>query len=541
VASLAASLAKVGSNTLLSRVLGFIRDMIVAHVFGANAATDAFFVAFKVPNLMRRLFAEGAFSAALVPVLHDYRRNRGFDALRRFVDDVAGTLGLVLLLITVLGMLTAPLLVLAFAPGFAGDTEQHLLASDMLRLVMPYLLFIGLTAFAGGILNTYERFGVPAFTPVLLNLTLIGCALWLAPRLEQPIMALAWGVLIAGVAQLLFQLPFLARLGLLPRPRFAPRDSGVRRVGRLMLPALFGVSVAQLSLLIDTLLASFLTTGSISWLYYSDRLMEFPLGILGVAIGTVIMPKLARQHAEDGRMDVGRAEGRAAGTADRQAAGRADGQSQGVGFSLTLDWGLRWVLLLGLPAAVGLFVLSGPMLAALFNSGAFGAHDVQMAERSLMAYSLGLLAFMGIKVCVPGFYSRHDVKTPVRIAAIAMVVNLVLSLALMFPLGHAGLALATAVGALLNAGLLLRELIRQRIYRPDDGWRRLLAQTTAASLLMGVVLWWASGQTLAWTELDQGTRLIRLGLSIGLGALLYAGALLAFGVRSRHLFDEAMT
>ena len=534
MASLTASLAKVGSNTLLSRVLGFIRDMIVAHVFGANAATDAFFVAFKIPNLMRRLFAEGAFSAALVPVLHDYRRNRGFDALRRFVDGVAGTLGLVLLLITVLGVLTAPLLVLAFAPGFTGDTEKHLLASDMLRLVMPYLLFIGLTAFAGGILNTYERFGVPAFTPVLLNLTLIGCALWLAPHLDRPILALAWGVLIAGVVQLLFQLPFLARLGLLPRPRFAPRDAGVRRIGRLMLPALFGVSVAQLSLLIDTLLASFLTTGSISWLYYSDRLMEFPLGILGVAIGTVIMPKLAGQHAEDGQLGARRpiAE-QAADAGDWQAVRQRHEQGQGAGFSRTLDWGLRWVLLLGLPAAVGLFVLSGPMLAALFNSGAFVAHDVQMAERSLMAYSLGLLAFMGIKVLVPGFYSRHDVKTPVHIAVIAVIVNLVLSLALMFPLGHAGLALATAVAALLNAGLLLRELIRQRIYLPDDGWYRLLTQATAASLLMGAVLWWASGPTLAWTELDQGTRLIRLGLSIGLGALLYAGALLAFGVRWR--------
>ena len=534
MASLSASLAKVGSNTLLSRVLGFVRDMIVAHVFGANAATDAFFVAFKIPNLMRRLFAEGAFSAALVPVLHDYRRNRSFDALKRFVDDVAGTLGLVLLLITVLGVLTAPVLVLVFAPGFAGDTAQHLLAADMLRLVLPYLLFIGLTAFAGGILNTYERFGVPAFTPVLLNVTLIGCALWLAPHLERPILALAWGVLIAGVGQLLFQLPFLAQLGLLPRPRFAPRDAGVRRIGRLMLPALFGVSVAQLSLLIDTLLASFLTTGSISWLYYSDRLMEFPLGILGVAIGTVILPKLARQHADSERLQGDLADGSTRRPSDPRV------PSQAAPFSQTLDWGLRWVLLLGLPAAVGLFVLAGPMLAALFNSGAFGAHDVQMAERSLRAYALGLLAFMGIKVLVPGFYSRHDVKTPVRIAAIAMLVNLVLSLVLMFPLGHAGLALATAIAALLNAGLLLWELTRQRIYRPDGGWYRLLARTTTASLLMGGVLWWASGPTLAWTELEQGARLLRLGLSIGLGALLYAGLLLVLGVRARHLFDEAM-
>ena len=539
MASLSASLAKVGGNTLLSRVLGFVRDMIVAHVFGANAATDAFFVAFKIPNLMRRLFAEGAFSAALVPVLHDYRRNRSLEALKRFVDDVAGTLGLVLLLITVLGVLAAPVLVLVFAPGFAGDTARHPLAADMLRLVMPYLLFIGLTAFAGGILNTYERFGVPAFTPVLLNLTLIGCALWLAPHLERPILALAWGVLIAGVAQLLFQLPFLARLGLLPRPRFAPRDAGVRRIGRLMLPALFGVSVAQLSLLIDTLLASFLATGSISWLYYSDRLMEFPLGVLGVAIGTVILPKLARQHTDGERANANRVE---ADRTDAPADGPTDprASSPSAPFSQTLDWGLRWVLLLGLPAGVGLFVLAGPMLAALFNSGAFGAHDVRMAERSLMAYALGLLAFMAIKVLVPGFYSRHDVKTPVRIAAIAMLVNLVLSLALMFPLGHAGLALATAIAALLNAGLLLWELSRQGVYRPGRGGYRLLAQTITASLAMGVALWWASGPTLAWTELEQGARLLRLGLSIGLGALLYAGLLLALGVRPRHLFDEAL-
>ncbi|MGB5736492.1 MAG: murein biosynthesis integral membrane protein MurJ [Thiohalocapsa sp.] len=539
MASLAASLTKVGGSTLLSRVLGFVRDMIVAHVFGANAATDAFFVAFKIPNLMRRLFAEGAFSAAFVPVLHDYRRNRGFGALKRFVDDVAGTLGLVLLLITLLGVLAAPLLVLVFAPGFADDAGQRLLTSDMLRLVMPYLLFIGLTAFAGGILNTYERFGVPALTPVLLNLVLIGCALWLAPHMQQPIMALAWGVLIAGVAQLLFQLPFLARLGLLPRPRFAPHDPGVRRIGRLMLPALFGVSVAQLSLLIDTLLASFLTTGSISWLYYSDRLMEFPLGILGVAIGTVIMPRLARQHADGERAEPDRADAGADAPSVARTAGpmlgKTQTQDQGVAFSHTLDWGLRWVLLLGLPAAAGLFVLSGPMLAALFNSGAFGVHDVQMASRSLMAYSVGLVAFMAIKVLVPGFYSRHDVKTPVRIAAVAMGVNLVLSLGLMFPLGHAGLALATGIAALLNAGLLLRQLVLQRIYRPGARWLRLLAQTTGASLVMGAVLWFTGGSTLAWTELEQGTRLLRLGLLIGLGALLYGGALLALGLRPRHL------
>ena len=508
--SLAASLAKVGSNTLLSRVLGFARDLIVARVFGADAGTDAFFVAFKIPNLMRRLFAEGAFSAAFVPVLNEYKEQQGFPALRRFVDDVAGTLGAVLLVITVLGVLGAPLVVLVFAPGFAADTEQHALAADLLRLVFPYLLFIGLTAFAGGILNTYERFGVPAFTPVLLNLALIACALWLAPHMQRPIMALAWGVLVAGIAQLLFQLPFLAQLQLLPRPRIAPRDPGVRRIGRLMLPALFGVSVAQLSMLIDTLLASFLVSGSISWLYYSERLVEFPLGILGVALGTVIMPRLSRRHASRSEAD----------------------------FSQTLDWGLRWVLLLGVPASVGLFVLAGPMLATFFFSGAFGVEDVSMAERSLMAYALGLVGFMGIKVLVPGYYGRQDLRTPVRIATVAMLVNLALSLALMFPLGHAGLALATVIGAMINAALLFAGLVREGVYRPASGWMRLLAQGLGSSLLMGVTLWVLRGPTLAWIELAGVTRLWRLCLLLGLGVLLYAAALLVLGLRPRHLLEQ---
>jgi putative peptidoglycan lipid II flippase len=516
VASLGASAVKVGGTTLLSRVLGFVRDLIIARLFGADAGTDAFFVAFKIPNLMRRLFAEGAFSAALVPVLSRYRAHDRQGELKRFIDDVAGTLGVVLLGLTLLGVVAAPLLVLLFAPGFAADPDTHRLATDMLRLIMPYLLFIGLTALAGGILNTYERFGVPAFTPVLLNLALIGCALWLAPLMERPIMALAWGVLIAGIAQLLFQLPFLAGLGLLPRPRFAPRDPGVHRIGRTMLPALFGVSVTQISLLLDTLLASFLVSGSISWLYYAERLVEFPLGILGVAVGTVILPRLARRH----------------GVAESSVDAREQDWAR------TLDWGLRWVLLLGLPATVGLFALSGPMLATLFHSGAFGAQDVLMAERSLMAYALGLMAFMGIKVLVPGFYSRRDMQTPVRIAAIAMLVNLVLSLVLMFPLGHAGLALATAIATTVNAWLLLTELIRQRVYRPSAGLGRLSAQVAGASLAMGILLWLVSGPTLHWTELANGTRALRLGGLIALGMLVYAAMLLALGLRPRALIAD---
>ncbi len=509
--SLAASMTRVGGNTLLSRVLGFVRDLVVAHVFGANGVTDAFFVAFKIPNFMRRLFAEGAFSMAFVPVLNAYREKRGFAALKSFVDDIAGTLGLALLLITVLGVLAAPVLVLIFAPGFTEDTAQRELATAMLRLTFPYLLFISLTAFAGGILNTYERFGVPAFTPVLLNLVLIACALWLAPRMEQPIMALAWGVLLAGIAQLAFQIPFLIRLGLLPRPRLNIRDPGVRRVARLMGPALFGVSVAQISLLLDTLLASFLTTGSISWLYYSDRLMEFPLGILAVALGTVILPRLSQRHAAD------------------------DPES----FSHTLDWALRWILLLGVPSAVGLLALSGPLMATLFHSGEFGAEDVTMAARSLMAYSLGLVGFMGIKILAPGYYARQDMKTPVRIAVIALLTGLVCNLILMFPLGHAGLALGTAIAATLNAGLLVRGLLQEGIWRPCPGWTRLLLQGLGASLAMGLVLLLGVDATPDWIAMASGERIAQLLMWIAIGGAVYVGTLFVSGIRPRHLLTPS--
>jgi putative peptidoglycan lipid II flippase len=506
LASLAKSIAKVGSNTFLSRILGFIRDLVVARVFGADAGTDAFFVAFKIPNFMRRLFAEGAFSMAFVPVLNEYKAKRGFPELKRFVDDVAGALGAVLLGVTVLGVLGAPLVIMLFAPGFAGDADKQALATEMLRLTFPYLLFISLTAFAGGILNTYERFGVPAFTPVLLNISLIACALWLAPLMEQPIVALAWGVLIAGVAQLAFQIPFLARIKLLPRPRLNSRDPGVKRIVRLMVPALFGVSVTQISLLIDTLLASFLVTGSISWLYYGDRLMEFPLGILGVALGTVILPRLSQKHAE---------------------------QSPEV-FSRTLDWALRWVLLLGVPAAVGLLVLAGPLMATLFHSGEFTGEDVRMAARALMAYSLGLAAQMGIKVLAPGFYARQNMKTPVRIAVIAMLTDIAFALMLMFPLGHVGLAMATTMAATVNASLLLRGLLRDGSYRPERGWIWLLARGLGSCLIMGLVLWWGAGETARWLEMGVWERVLRLFGLIFAGGATYVLSLLALGIRVGH-------
>jgi putative peptidoglycan lipid II flippase len=505
------ALAKVSSNTMVSRVLGFVRDLVLAHVFGADGRTDAFFVAFKIPNFLRRLFAEGAFATAFVPVLTEYKVKREFSELKAFVDTVGGSLGLVLLLVSVLGVVAAPLLVMVFAPGFANDPGKQALAADMLRLTFPYLLFISLTAFAGGILNAYNRFAIPAITPVLLNLSLIACALWLAPYMKEPITALAWGVLIAGIAQLTFQLPFLNKLKLLPRPRVNFSDTGVRRILRLMLPALFGVSVTQINLLLDTLIASFLVSGSISWLYYSDRLMEFPLGVLGVALGTVILPNLSHRHAE-ASLD---------------------------GFSRSIDWGLRWVLLLGLPAAVGLLVLAEPIIATLFQSAVFDAEDVTMAGLSLKAYAIGLVGFIAIKVLAPGYYARQDTKTPVKIAVKAMAVNMLLNIILVFPLAHAGLALATTLSGMLNAYLLYRGLRNEAVYQPAPGWRKRLISASLATSLMGLMLWMGSRWMGDWLTLVRTEQVMRLLLLITGGAVSYFLLLWLLGIRKADFSDTS--
>ncbi|MES9862561.1 MAG: murein biosynthesis integral membrane protein MurJ [Candidatus Thiodiazotropha sp. LLP2] len=507
MASFFRSFAAVGSYTMLSRILGFVRDLVLARMFGANAATDAFFVAFKIPNFLRRLFAEGAFSVAFVPVLSEYRTQRSQKELKTFVDDMAGTLGLVVLLVSLLGVVAAPILVMIFAPGFWNESEgKYELTVEMLYLTFPYLFFITLTAFAGGILNAHNRFSVPAFTPVLLNLSLIGCAVWLSPMMDQSVVGLAWGVLIAGIAQFLFQIPFLSRIRLLPRPRIAFKDPGVSRVMRLMIPALFGVSVSQLNLLLDTLIASFLVSGSISWLYYSDRLMEFPVGVLGVALGTVILPNLSRKHAESSPTE----------------------------FSRTLDWALRLNLALGIPAAVGLFMLAGPMLATLFYSDAFGSHDVNMATLSLMAYTPGLMAIMLIKILAPGFYARQDTKTPVRIGIIAMAANMALNLLLVFPLAHAGLALATTLSSWLNAYLLYHALIKQGIYRPEPGWPILLLRIGLSALAMGLLLWWGAGAINDWLDATAWDRIGRLTGLIVVAMLLYFLLFILLGGRPGH-------
>lgn len=496
----------VGVMTMLSRVLGLVRDMVIARYFGAGAGADAFFVAFKIPNFLRRLFAEGAFSQAFVPVLSSYRQTESLSEVRRLVNAVSGSLGLVLLGVTLVAMIGSPVLTFLFAPGFTDDAAKFDLASDMLRITFPYLLLISLTAFAGAILNSYDRFAVPAFTPVLLNLAMIAAAIFLSPLMQTPIMALAWGVFIAGALQLFFQLPFLMRLGLMPRPKVDYRHEGVSRVLRLMAPALFGVSVSQINLLLDTVLASFLQTGSVSWLYYSDRLSELPLGVFGVAIGTVILPNLSRKHA-------------------------AQTPAQ---FAATVDWAIRAVLLIGLPAAVALALLAEPLIATLFHYGEVTDRDVMMSAMSLRAYSAGLLAFMLIKVLAPGFFARQDTKTPVKIGVIAMVANMVFNLALVLPLAHAGLALATSLSAWLNATLLWRGLRREGAWQAQSRWLRFLIQLLVANCVMAAVIVWLNGPVQAWLAMTGLQRAQEMGLIVGAGVLAYFVSLAVSGVRIRH-------
>ncbi len=501
------STLNVGSMTFLSRILGFVRDVVIARMFGAGMGADAFFVAFRIPNFLRRLFAEGAFSQAFVPVLSEYKTQREHAEVKELVDRVTGSLGITLLAVTAIGVFAAPLLVMVFAPGFIHIEDKFELTAQMLRITFPYLLFIALTALAGSILNAYGRFGIPAFTPIFLNLAMIGCALWLAPLMAEPVMALAWGVFIAGIVQLLFQLPFLYRLRLLPRPRRGKGNEGVRRITRLMLPAIFGSSVAQINLLFDTLIASFLVTGSVSWLYYSDRLVEFPLGIFGIALATVVLPSLSRNHADASAEE----------------------------FSGTLDWALRWVMLVGIPATTGLLVLAGPMLTTLFHYGEFTAHDVAMATRSLMAYSLGLLGFILVKVLATGFYARQNTKTPVRIGVISMAANMVMNVVFVFPLAHAGLALATSLAAFLNAAMLYYHLRKDQSYTPQAGWGVFLLRVLAATAVMTGVLYWGSGHLDQWLAWSWHERAMSLSVWIVAGACAFFASLWLSGMRWRHL------
>ncbi|MEE9335064.1 MAG: murein biosynthesis integral membrane protein MurJ [Granulosicoccaceae bacterium] len=502
----------VGIMTLLSRILGFVRDQVLAIVFGAGATTDVFLVAFKIPNFLRRLFAEGAFAQAFVPVFTEYKETRSREALLDLAAHVSGTLILVLLVISTLGVMLAPLLIMAFAPGFIDSPAQFELATHMLRITFPYLFFVSLLAYAGSMLNTFGKFAVPSFTPVLLNISMIIAAVYFSPMFSRPIVALAWGVFAAGTVQLLFQLPFLQKLGLLPKPRWGWKHSGVQRILKLMAPAILGSSVAQINLLLDTVIASFLAVGSLSWLYYSDRLMEFPLGLLGVTIGTVILPRLSKDFS-------------------------IQSASQ---FSATLSWALRLMLVLGLPACIGLILLAEPMLTTLFEYGEFTQGDSLMASYSLIAYSLGLPAFILIKIFAPAFFARQNTKTPVRIGIIALISNMAYNLLLVVPLvimgftaPHTGLALATTMSAWQQAWMLYRKLDEDGIYHLPEELKQFALQVLPALMVMAAVIILIN--RFDWHELSAISRVSHLLGIIGVSALSYAIVLLLCGVRPLHL------
>lgn len=491
--------------TMFSRVLGFARDALVARIFGAGVATDAFFVAFKLPNLLRRIFAEGAFSQAFVPILAEYKSQQGEEATRTFVAYVSGMLTLVLALVTVLGMIAAPWVIWATSPGFLRDPDKFELTASLLRITFPYILLISLASLAGAVLNTWNRFSVPAFAPTFLNLSMIGFSLFAAPYFNPPIMALAWAVTVGGVLQLAYQLPHLKKIGMLVLPRINLCDAGVWRVMRLMGPAIIGVSVSQISLIINTIFASFLVSGSVSWMYYADRMMEFPSGVLGVALGTILLPSLAKS-VSSGRLD---------------------------DYSRLMDWGLRLCFVLALPSTVALGILSKPLIASLFQYGQFTAFDTEMTQRALIAYSVGLMGIILVKVLAPGFYSHQNIRTPVKIAIASLIMTQLMNLAFIGPFKHAGLSLSIGLAACLNAGLLYWQLRKQKMYIPQTGWVLFLTKLVIAVVVMAAVLIGMMWFMPAWDTGNMLMRILRLLLVVVVGAGSYFAALALLGFRVR--------
>jgi putative peptidoglycan lipid II flippase len=509
------STAVFSAMTFLSRIAGYLRDWLQASLFGASPAVSAFVVAYRIPNYLRRIFAEGSFSSAFVPVLSELKQRGDDKALQDFLDHVAGALLAVVIVVTALGMLLAPWIARLFLL-FADASKSGLveMTADMLRITFPYLMFISMTALAGAVLNSFRHFGLPALTPVLHNLGVIAGMLLLARLFDVPEKALAWGVLAAGAMQLLVLWPAMGRLGLRTRLKFDPRHAGVRRVMTLMLPTIFSSSVAQVNLLVGTVFASLLVAEAQSWLYYSDRLTELPLGLFGVAIGTVILPQLSRHHADDDT----------------------------VGYSKSLDWGLRTVLLVGMPAALGLALLSEPLTASLFRYGKFSADDTRMVSYALTAMSLGIPTFMLSKVLLPAFYARQDTRTPMRAAVITVFANILLTVAIVTPLwmnhypaAHAGIAAATALAGALNAALLWGALRKQGIYQPEPGWTRWLLRIVLGLLGMAASVWAVREYVGEWTSLTTAWRWLWLLAAVGAGAISYATILLLLGLRLRHL------
>jgi putative peptidoglycan lipid II flippase len=499
------STSVVASMTLLSRILGFVRDIIAARIFGATAAVDAFYIAFKIPNFMRGLFAEGSFSTAFIPTLAEYKQTKSQKEVEKFIAHITGVLGLILLAVSIAGVLASKGLVTLFAPGL--DPYRFQLASEMLRITFPYLMLISLTALMGAILNCYGLFWVPAFTPALLNICLIATAFGITHYFKVPVEAQAWGVLLAGFLQLGFQLPFLKQLHFLRKPFFNWRDPGVQKVLKLMLPALFGSSIGQISLLLNTIFASFLVAGSVTWLYYSDRLAYFPLGVFGVALLTVILPHLSRQHA--------------AKTPEA--------------FSSTLNWGLRCNLLIGIPASLTMLILSGPLIISLFHYGKFTDHDVFMTQRSVIAYSVGLQAFMLIKVLAAAFYAQQNIRTPVRIGITALIINMLLNMLLIMPLKHAGLALASSLSAWLNAGLLLQGLRARGTFQWQAGWLVFTLRLLFANSVLGLFLYWAPAALSVWLSWHWQQRFLHILFLGVISIIIYISCLWISGLRFRDL------
>ncbi len=504
----------VSAMTLISRVLGLVRDVVVANLMGAGASADVFFFANKIPNFLRRLFAEGAFSQAFVPVLTENHAQGDMDKTRELIARAAGTLGVIVSIVTVLGVLGSGVVTALFGFGWFLDwmhggpaAEKFELASLMLKITFPYLWFITFVALSGAILNTLGKFAVSSFTPVFLNVMIILAAWFISPQMSQPEIGLAIGVFLGGLVQFLFQIPFLIKAGVMVKPKWGWRDPGVVKIRTLMIPALFGVSVSQINLLFDTFIASFLQTGSISWLYYSDRLLEFPLGLFGIAIATVILPALSRKHVD----------------------------SQSEGFAHTMDWGVRMVTLLGIPAMLGLMALAKPMLMVLFMRGEFSPQDVHQASLSLLAYASGLLNFMLIKVLAPGYYSRQDTKTPVKYGIIAMVTNMVFNAIFAYFYGYVGLAIATALSAFVNMALLYRGLHIAGVYQITKRTVFFIIRLVVAGAAMVAAILWQLEDMSVWLEWSFAHRSGMLGMLIGLGAAAYLAVLFLTGVRLKDL------
>ncbi|WP_045400905.1 murein biosynthesis integral membrane protein MurJ [Vibrio campbellii] len=504
----------VSAMTLISRVLGLVRDVVVANLMGAGASADVFFFANKIPNFLRRLFAEGAFSQAFVPVLTESHAQGDMDKTRELIARAAGTLGVIVSIVTILGVLGSGVVTALFGFGWFLDwmhggpaAEKFELASVMLKITFPYLWFITFVALSGAILNTLGKFAVSSFTPVFLNVMIILAAWFISPQMSQPEIGLAIGVLLGGLVQFLFQIPFLIKAGVMVKPKWGWRDPGVVKIRTLMIPALFGVSVSQINLLFDTFIASFLQTGSISWLYYSDRLLEFPLGLFGIAIATVILPALSRKHV--------------------------DAHSEG--FAHTMDWGVRMVTLLGIPAMLGLMVLAKPMLMVLFMRGEFSPQDVHQASLSLLAYASGLLNFMLIKVLAPGYYSRQDTKTPVKYGIIAMVTNMVFNAIFAYFYGYVGLAIATALSAFVNMALLYRGLHIAGVYQITKRTVFFIIRLVMAGAAMVAAILWQLEDMSVWLDWSFAHRSGVLGMLIGLGAVVYLAVVFLLGVRLKDL------